>query len=96
MRQVARLGDPSVGVCAIHGPRAGNIVTASPNVFANNIPVARLGDTVLASCGHTGILVTGSPNDYANNLLVARIGDSTAGIYVATIVGASPDVFAES
>lgn len=80
----ARLGDPSD-----HG---GVIITASPNVLANDIPVARLGD--LHACPIHGHGVTpigpGSPTVMTDDLPTLRVGD-TAGCG-ATIIMGSPTV----
>tara|TARA_Y100000590_G_scaffold467502_1_gene646598 strand:+ start:3923 stop:4207 length:285 start_codon:yes stop_codon:yes gene_type:complete len=86
MPLVARLGD----TCTGHGcwPSRPN-VSASPNVFADGIPVHRVGDAwgthcCLALC-HSSVLATGSPNVFANNIQVGRIGDAVAcGSTVAT------------
>ena len=46
---IARIGDRTDGICyhPSHLPKAvgGTIITGSPNVFTNNIPTARLGDS---------------------------------------------------
>ena len=100
MPGAARLGDTHVGVCA-HGlpccPHGvvGVIVAASPNVNANGIPVARLGDAIVHSCPHcgVGVIVSASPNVNANGIPVARLGDAV--VYPGgggTIVSASPNV----
>jgi uncharacterized Zn-binding protein involved in type VI secretion len=94
MKLVARLGDKCVGTCKVHGPNIiGTIITASSSVNVNNRQVARLGDTVLANCGHTAIILTAAPATFANNLLVARLGDNVgASPYEGIIITASPDV----
>ena len=92
---VARIGDRTQGTCFCHPVPisvGGTIVTGSDDTLADNLPVARLGDTVQADCGHTGTIVTASDVTVCNNLGVARLGDSTTGCYVATIVTASSDV----
>ena len=92
MPAVTRLGD----ICTGHScwsPRPS--ITASPNVFANMIPVHRQGDGWAVHCCvscHAGNLVQGSPNVFANNKQVGRIADPiSCGSFVA--VG-SPNVFA--
>lgn len=93
-RPIARLGDSTYGVCVCHKhPRvvSGTIITASPNTLANGRGVARLGDTVMASCGHTATIVTASPKNLANGMPIARLGDSFTGCYSGTIVTASPN-----
>lgn len=95
--KVARLTDRTMGTCFCHVVPlsiGGSIVTASTDTFANNLGVARVTDTVLADCGHTGTIVTGSPDTFANGLKVARVGDTTQGCYVAQIVTGSPDTYA--
>lgn len=56
----------------------GPIITGSPNVFANNKPVARVGDAV-ASHGlspHSGpVMAAGSPNVFTNTIRTSRQGD---------------------
>lgn len=93
MPAIVRLGDESAG----HGcfPPVPND-EASPNVFANGIPIHRLNDTqVIHCCGpacHVGSQAQGSPNVFVNNLPVARMGDAySCGDHC---LEASPNVFA--
>lgn len=93
MPSVVRLGD----ICSGHGcfpPR--NNDQGSPNVFANGIPVHRLGDHwVTHCCGsscHDSNQAAGSPNVFANGLAVARIGDAEA--CGSSAASGSPNVFA--
>lgn len=81
-----------LGSRSSHG---GTIVTASPDVFACGIPVARCGDR--HSCpipGHgvTSIVVC-DPRVFANGQGVARIGDRAA--CGATIAVGCPTVWGE-
>lgn len=86
-RPVARLNDRTTGVCAIHGPIGGEIITASTDTLTNTPRgTARIGDTVRADCGHTGEITTGSPNVEANLRKVARIGDKFEGTYSGEII----------
>lgn len=94
MRGIARLGDSTFGICYAHNHPimvGGTIISGSMDHACNGRPVARLGDTVLANCGHTAIIISASMNTDCNNRGVARLGDSTAGSYVATIISASVD-----
>ena len=94
MRGIARLGDSTFGTCYSHTNPilvGGTIISGSTDHACNGRHVARLGDTVLANCGHTAIIVSASTNTDCNNRGVARLGDSTAGAYVATIISASVD-----
>lgn len=92
MPAVARLGD----LCTGHGcfpPRPS--VSASPNVFANLIPVHRQSDSWAVHCCktcHGSVLAKGSPNVFANNLQVGRIGDPVA--CGSVVASGSPNVFA--
>jgi uncharacterized Zn-binding protein involved in type VI secretion len=94
MRGLARVGDRTFGTCFCHDTPisvGGTIIVGSPDTFTNNLPQARLGDTVLADCGHKGTIITASPTVLCNNKGVARLGDNTTGCYRAKIITASPD-----
>lgn len=94
MRGVARLGDRTIGSCAVHGPNVGGtIISASPDVFANDKGVARLADTVRADCGHTALVITCAATCVANNRGIARLNDLVKGSeYSGQIISASMDV----
>lgn len=68
MAKSARLGDP-----ISHG---GQIITASPNVTNNGVPVARVGDQ--AQCRIHGVvtITKGSSKVTANGKARARVGDT--------------------
>ncbi len=51
--------------------------------------VARLGDTVVADCGHTGNIASASSSSFETGAGIASIGDTTSGHYVAGITGGS-------
>tara|TARA_Y100001970_G_C14202631_1_gene842048 strand:- start:158 stop:448 length:291 start_codon:yes stop_codon:yes gene_type:complete len=94
MPLVARIGDADTN----HPPcSAGQCATGSPNVFANNIPVHRVGDTntphgYILCIPHVTQLATGSPNVFVNNIQCGRLGDQyTCGILVNA---GSPNVVA--
>lgn len=82
MPGVARVGDATD-----HG---GTIVSGSPDVNANGIPVARVGDSHVCPIHGTNSITSGSPDVNANGIPVARIGDSTE--CGATIVTGSGNV----
>ncbi|MEM7046993.1 MAG: PAAR domain-containing protein [Pseudomonadota bacterium] len=84
-------------ICTGHGCFPPRPATAgSPDVFANGLPVHRVGDGwALHGCPtcipHTSVLASGSPDVFANGQPVGRIGDPVAcGSKVAT---GSPNVF---
>lgn len=71
-------------------------IQASPNVFADNIPVVRVGDQYAphpnTNQPHPGRTASqGSPNVFANNLAVQRAGDAISCGDSANGTG-SPDV----
>lgn len=67
---VCRIGDPIS--CGDH---AG---CGSPNVYANNIPITRLGDcTVSHTCGPVTVLQEGNSRSvYANNISISVVTSS--------------------
>ena len=96
MRGVARLGDKTIGRCTCHKDpienMPGHIVSASPDTYADHLGVARLGDIILADCGHTAKIITSSSVSFANQLGVARLGDLGGGAcYTCKIITASSD-----
>jgi len=101
MPAVARIGDTTMGDCLAGHPKypkpgvGGIIMAGSGSTFADGIPVARIGDSVLCLCGfgHTSAIVSGSGVSFADGIPVARIGDSVSGPYVATIVSGSGSTF---
>lgn len=94
MSGIARLGDTCTGYCIYHGPQNGVIISASDDTFVTGDGIARLGDYVLADCGHEGVISSASTDTFVNDMGVARLGDSVDGDFVATIVSASTDAFA--
>jgi len=92
MPAILRLGDPIS--C---GDRMAN---GSSSVFANGIPVSRVGiDLTAGHCFTPVPIITGSPNVFANGVPVARTGDSIAvhccpdhGCHSGVGAGGSPNV----
>jgi uncharacterized Zn-binding protein involved in type VI secretion len=70
-------------------PHQDSITSASPNVLANNLGAARVGDTDSHSPPHTK--TEGSPNVFVNNKPWVRIGDGDSG--GNKMVEGSPNVF---
>jgi len=78
----ARIGDKHEGICSHGAPCcphkvSGTIITGSPDVIANGVGVARLGDLAIHNCPHCGkgIIVTASLSVTANGMGIARLGD---------------------
>lgn len=63
-----------IGTKLSHG-FGGLVITGSPNVTVNNIPVARVSDTVTCPTHGTQTITTGSSTVFANELPIARLGD---------------------
>jgi uncharacterized Zn-binding protein involved in type VI secretion len=97
MSGVARIGDPiSCGDVEAGG---------SGNVFANGMPVTRVGpDMTAGHCWSPTPIASGSATVFVNNLPVARKDDPivvhggcpNTSPHGGTISGASPNVFADS
>jgi uncharacterized Zn-binding protein involved in type VI secretion len=84
-KAVARQGDPL--------SRGGTITGAcSPNVTANGLAVARLGDTVTCAIHGAQTITSASGSVTVNGLGVARVGDTLS--CGDTISGGSPSVVA--
>jgi uncharacterized Zn-binding protein involved in type VI secretion len=81
-QKVARLGDKS--------DHDGTITSASDNVQANDIGVARLGDTHDCPTHGQGTITSASTKVLANDRGVARIGDTIS--CGAVITTGSPNV----
>lgn len=83
MPRIIRLGDT--------GSHGGLVTTASPDVLAEGIRVARVGD--IYDCPEHGPkpITSGSPNVTANGQPIARVGDITA--CGATLIGGAPVTF---
>ena len=93
MPAATRIGDNDTGHDACP-PRP--LATGSPNVFTNNIPQGRVGDSYPAhSCPdhlpHTGAISSGSSTVFVNNISAARIGDAVS--CGGNVAVGSPNVF---
>lgn len=96
MVPTARLMDTTFGVCTGHKhpiSASGYVITSQVKVLINGMPAARMIDTVIASCGHTGTIIGGSGKVFINGIPSARAGDSFVGTYSGTITGGSGNVF---
>jgi|TARA_B110000879_G_C10901532_1_gene404677 uncharacterized Zn-binding protein involved in type VI secretion len=93
----ARLGDITDGICTAHNTplkTKGKITTASGDTNINSKGAARLGDRVVADCGHISKIVSASGDTNINNQGAVRLGDKVGGgPYIATIISVSPDTY---
>lgn len=85
MLGVARAGDT-----ISHG---GSIISGSPKVFADGLPVARIGDPAVCNQHGAVTIITGSSKVLADGVGVARINDKLS--CGATIVTGSSKVLAD-
>lgn len=97
MLGIARINDIAQGICYCHRRRpiatSGIIISGSGVCIVDGMGAARIGDIVLANCGHTGTIITGSGVAFADYIGLARISDSVSGCFVATIVTGSGTTF---
>jgi uncharacterized Zn-binding protein involved in type VI secretion len=87
-QEIARITDTTHGVCTAHHPPItvdGTITTGSPRSVAGHEGIARVGDTVTSSCGHTGTIVSGSSRSSCQGKAIARLGDPFSGTYTGVI-----------
>ena len=87
-KPVARIGDIGIGICKCHDNirMTGKIIKGDNTRVDLNSPVARIGDTVLADCGHTGVIVTGNFKHVDANSPIARVGDRFEGCFTGVII----------
>lgn len=84
---------PGIARDAGEDSAGGPIIAGSPNVFANNKPVARVGDAVMSHglSPHSGpVMAQGSGDVLTNNIPTCRQGDPATCGCVST---GSGDVF---
>ena len=92
---IATIGSIGTGVCSCHNsPQAqtGSVITGSGMVMANGIGVSKIGDTILANCGHSGMIVSGSGTVMADGIGVASLTSSFVGCFVGTLISGSSNV----
>jgi uncharacterized Zn-binding protein involved in type VI secretion len=80
-RAICRVGDQCTGTCNAGSsghPRTfiGTWLTGSPDVFVDDLPVVRIGDTGITDCGHQIVATGGSTSGFANDLSIHRVGDA--------------------
>ncbi len=92
--EVARKDDATFGTCSIDGPQAGKILTSCSKTKAEGKLISRVGDIVIANCGHLGIINLGSSTIIVENKNVARKGDTFIGTYTGIIIEGAPTVIA--
>lgn len=96
MAAIARVGDVGIGICYCHSPFPVSYTTTfiggAPSVTADGLPVMRIGDIGISTCGHTTIAISGSGPVVANVLGVHRLGDTGSNCGPYTCISGSPFV----
>lgn len=76
--KICRIGDIGIGICIQHSSPVVYIttfVTGSPTTTDYDLPVVRIGDLGVTSCGHITVALTGSSTLTADEIPVHRVGD---------------------
>ena len=94
MLGVARVGDIGVGICCGHPPApcipmTGTLITGATNFLSESLPVSRIGDIMIGSCGHIGTMITGCDTFTIIGSGVCRIGDSFSGVFSGAVISGS-------
>jgi len=92
MTAIARIGDKTTGICYAHESPitvGGTIVTGSTKTTSEGFSVARLGDLIVADCGHYAKIITASDKGTTEGIGIARLGDKGDGSYKCTIISGS-------
>lgn len=92
--QLAHIGDSVVGVCSCSSPPypdVGTIVTGSTMCMDTGRGFARIGDSVVFSCG-TSVISSSATRHLSMGQPVARMGDAVVGCGNGTIISISNDI----
>jgi uncharacterized Zn-binding protein involved in type VI secretion len=77
----------AVGYCSkCRKTLTGKLDTYSSTTYFENLPSGRVGDTVRATCGHTGIVVDGSTSIVIDSMPAATTKSNISGIYTAKFI----------
>lgn len=77
----------AIGYCTTCRKTAqGKLDTYSDTTYFEDKPAGRVGDTVKAECGHTGIIMDGSTSVYIDGMLAATTASTIQGIYIARFI----------
>jgi hypothetical protein len=95
MPSTSRLIDMWIGICCCHPPfpcipMGGYIITGSANITSSGQAQARLIETTIGFCGHTGIVISASPNINANTLGKAKIAETVVGCNIGIVITGNP------
>ena len=85
MASSAIISSLGAGVCLIHGPMVGIVVTGAGTKIIENNSAARVSDFIMGYCGDIGILVSGESTVTVENQNQSTIGSSFSGIFSGVI-----------
>ena len=94
---ISTLSSVGVGTCSCHESPisvSGIIIQGSGNVLAGGLGCAKIGDIVLAGCGHVGIIVSGASTTLVNGINAATMTSPFVGCFVGQIVTGISNVLA--
>lgn len=94
MSSASTLTSIGVGICAIHGPMTGAVISSSDDVVIgeNVYGSARIGDIVLGLCGDVGLITGGSDTIIVNDQGKASVGSVFVGIFSGTLTSGDDTV----
>lgn len=87
---MAKVGDTVVGTCTCSSPPypdIGIIASGDPTQIDTGTPIARVGDSVIFSCG-ASVIVSGSFTDFSTGSSAAKVGDTVQGCGQGVITAA--------
>jgi uncharacterized Zn-binding protein involved in type VI secretion len=79
MAATTRIGDLGIGICFMHQfPIPVSIIhtMGDPIVKSDGIPVTRIGDMCICSCGHPAMNFVGASLTFANGIPMHLVGNS--------------------
>ena len=89
MIPLARNGDIAIGICPCHKsprPVTGVVMATAVKSNVEGLPVARVGDTVIADCGHIAVILGGSAKTIVEGKPAGQVGSSVSGDWMGTIL----------
>lgn len=92
MPGTAQVGSIFIGTCKCHEtprPVTGIVITGSSDHTVEGLPVARVGDIVVASCNDSAIIISGKPTNTTNSLQKGEVGSVAVGCPIGIIVTGS-------
>jgi len=91
MASSSRIADEWIGICCCHNDptcvsMGGFITTGSGNAKSGGLSQARLTETTIGWCGHTGMVISASNTSRTNSLGKTRIGENVVGCNIGIVI----------